>query len=112
MPCAVSQFRVSKDAATPQRHFRRSTIAVEDNDATFDRPQEQRDTQPVSLRTFDEALAASKLLQPPVSPGDTGNHFYTTQPFQLLSWYPRYSSAAAVGIGLLLQATPGAQACA
>ena len=49
----------------------------------------------LTAHTFDEALAASKLLMPPVAPGETGNEFYTTQPFQLLSWYPRYEPEAA-----------------
>jgi hypothetical protein len=41
--------------------------------------------------TFDEALAATQPIQraPPVAPGQSGNDFYTVQPQQLLSWYPR-----------------------
>lgn len=35
------------------------------------------------------ATAAPKLL-PPIIPGISGNPFLTDQPFQLLSWYPRY----------------------
>lgn len=81
-PSVLLQFRVSRDA---KHNFRRSTIAVDEAVATKN-PAEQR---PSDVHSFDEALAASNLLQQPVAPGETGNHFYTTQPFQLLSWYPR-----------------------
>eukprot|EP00884_Botryococcus_braunii_P006138 jgi/Botrbrau1/15525/Bobra.0123s0001.1 len=27
--------------------------------------------------------------RPPIAPGDSGNTFFTNQPFQVLSWYPR-----------------------
>ena len=37
--------------------------------------------------TFDEAT--EPLLLPSIQPGDSGNDFYTTQPYQLISWYPR-----------------------
>ena len=37
--------------------------------------------------TFDEAT--EPLLLPSIQPGDSGNDFHTTQPYQLISWYPR-----------------------
>lgn len=41
--------------------------------------------------SFEELLEASKILEdrPPVPSGETGHEFYTMQPMQLLSWYPR-----------------------
>jgi len=38
-----------------------------------------------------EFLRASGLLQlrPPLRPAASGNEFYTVQPYQILSWYPR-----------------------
>ena len=43
------------------------------------------------LNTFEEAVEASGLLddRPPEDAGDSGHSFYTVQPMQLLSWYPR-----------------------
>lgn len=37
--------------------------------------------------TIDEAV--EPLLLPPIEAAESGNNFYTTQPYQLLSWYPR-----------------------
>lgn len=34
-------------------------------------------------------LAAKDELPTPLIPGDSGNAFYTTAPYQILSWYPR-----------------------
>lgn len=28
--------------------------------------------------------------RPPIAPGESGNTFFTNQPFQVLSWYPRW----------------------
>ena len=41
--------------------------------------------------TFDEAVRETEQVMraPPVAPADSGNAFYTAQPFQVLSWYPR-----------------------
>jgi len=41
--------------------------------------------------TFDEAARETEQVvrAPPVAPADSGNAFYTAQPFQVLSWYPR-----------------------
>jgi hypothetical protein len=41
--------------------------------------------------TFDEAARQTEqfLRAPPVEPARSGNDFYTAQPFQILSWYPR-----------------------
>ena len=41
--------------------------------------------------TFDEAARRTEqvLRSPPVQPAESGNDFYTAQPFQVLSWYPR-----------------------
>ncbi|KAI8470885.1 MAG: hypothetical protein J3K34DRAFT_458598 [Monoraphidium minutum] len=51
--------------------------------------------QPQQLREMgalgEEFLAASGLaaLRPPLPAAESGNGFYTVQPFQVLSWYPR-----------------------
>lgn len=94
LPDTSKGFRVSKDTkGTSAQHasFRRSVIAVDEATAKAElhEKSKQQAAPVLSAHTFDEALAASKLLQPPVAPGETGNQFYTTQPFQLLSWYPR-----------------------
>lgn len=41
--------------------------------------------------TFEELVEASGMLDayPPVPHGESGHSFYTVQPMQLLSWYPR-----------------------
>ena len=45
----------------------------------------------VRFGTFDEAArhTAQVMRAPPVEPAESGNDFYTAQPFQVLSWYPR-----------------------
>ncbi|KAK9841956.1 hypothetical protein WJX81_000879 [Elliptochloris bilobata] len=45
----------------------------------------------VQFATFDEAARHTQqvLRSPPVEPAESGNSFYTAQPFQVLSWYPR-----------------------
>jgi len=44
-----------------------------------------------NFSSFEELLEASGMLagHPPLTPGATGHSFYTMQPMQLLSWYPR-----------------------
>ena len=44
-----------------------------------------------TVNTFEEAVEVSGLLddRPPGEAGATGHSFYTVQPMQLLSWYPR-----------------------
>jgi hypothetical protein len=44
------------------------------------------------FQTFEELTHASGMLasRPPAIPGNSGNINYTVQPFQQLSWYPRY----------------------
>jgi prolyl 4-hydroxylase len=44
-----------------------------------------------NFTSFEELLEASGMLagRPPLVPGATGHPFYTMQPMQLLSWYPR-----------------------
>jgi prolyl 4-hydroxylase len=44
-----------------------------------------------NFTSFEELLEASGMLanHPPLLPGATGHSFYTMQPMQLLSWYPR-----------------------
>jgi hypothetical protein len=41
--------------------------------------------------SFEELVEASGMLadRPPLAPGASGHAFYTVQPMQLLSWYPR-----------------------
>ncbi|CAL5227680.1 g10688 [Coccomyxa viridis] len=41
--------------------------------------------------SFEEAVAATEALlrAPPVKPAHTGNEFYSSQPLQIISWYPR-----------------------
>lgn len=41
--------------------------------------------------TFEDVIEASGILKdrPPVEHGESGHPFYTVQPMQLLSWYPR-----------------------
>ena len=41
--------------------------------------------------SFEEAVAATEALQraPAVTPAHSGNDFYTSQPLQIISWYPR-----------------------
>ena len=47
--------------------------------------------QQVRFGTFDEAVRHTEQVMraPPVEPAESGNDFYTAQPFQVLSWYPR-----------------------
>ncbi len=47
-------------------------------------------TEPL-FSTFEEALAATKAIQraPSVKGAESGNDFYSVQPQQLISWYPR-----------------------
>ena len=42
-------------------------------------------------RTYEQAMVATSLYDrfPPIEPGDSGSKMYVTQPFQVLSWYPR-----------------------
>ena len=49
------------------------------------------DMQQVRFGTFDEAARHTEQVMraPPVEPAESGNDFYTAQPFQVLSWYPR-----------------------
>lgn len=44
-----------------------------------------------TFATFEELVDASGVLEdrPPVPTGESGHPFYTVQPMQLLSWYPR-----------------------
>ena len=69
--------------------FRRSVIAVEE--ALQQQPQ-QGDSLAQQAAVHGNNSSAS-YLRPPVHPAESGNDFITTQPFQLLSWYPRYRLA-------------------
>ena len=66
--------------------FRRSVIAVDE--ALQQQPQ-QADSLAQQAAVHGNITAAS-YFRPPVPPAESGNAFITTQPFQLLSWYPRY----------------------
>ena len=50
-----------------------------------------RNTMPQGCSSFEELVYASHMLddRPPVPHGESGHSFYTVQPMQLLSWYPR-----------------------
>lgn len=52
-------------------------------------------------------------LRPPLAPAASGNAFYTMQPFQLLSWWPRCVGGGRTGIAACRQARvwPGRVAC-
>ncbi|CAK0751918.1 hypothetical protein CVIRNUC_002105 [Coccomyxa viridis] len=41
--------------------------------------------------SFEDAMASTAAVQraPPVQPGQSGNDFYSSQPLQIISWYPR-----------------------
>ena len=65
---------------------------IDNNNAALD----ARDTRnvlvpPEGFTSFEELLEASGMLsdRPPVPSGLSGHSFYTTQPMQLISWYPR-----------------------
>ena len=77
MPAARQRILSSPHAACKQHHKRFWQLLLQPDAPLF--------------ATFDEALAATQPLKraPPVPPGQSGNTFYTVQPQQMLSWYPR-----------------------
>ena len=89
--CLQAQVTVRKSEQTGRR------LLPEEQLPGFHRPSDQK-AERASYRSFEEAVADSEQLQarPPieVTSSGLGSESYLTQPFQHLSWYPRWAQCS------------------
>lgn len=87
LPQASSGFTKSGPKQSPTQVSRRQAI---EKQARIQELQDAQSNEPL-FKTFEEAIAATAPIKraPPVPTTESGNDFYSVQPQQVLSWYPR-----------------------
>ena len=87
------QFSRKQDpAANPTAPSRRQAAEVLSQDSLTSSQRHGEASKTPQHTSFDEALQATGILagKGPVPAGESGSTEQYTQPFQVLSWYPRY----------------------